>query len=182
MTTPAAAGIDNAGMSLAPVIVEPLYRHLQAIPDLCQWFKAEWPAWYGEGGLGNAAADLHAYAAQAGLPFGVVALRQGAVCGVAALKAASIASHRHLSPWAAAGLVKPEHRARGIGAALLAALEVQARGQGYPVLYCATSTSESLLQRRGYRLRERLTHDGQALAVYELDLHPASDRLHDDHR
>ncbi|MGH8607612.1 MAG: GNAT family N-acetyltransferase [Gammaproteobacteria bacterium] len=52
-----------------------------------------------------------------------MALRHGRVCGIAALKAESIASHRHLSPWAAAGLVKPSERGRGIGAQLLAALE-----------------------------------------------------------
>jgi len=152
------------------VLVEPLALHVAALPELCRLFEAEWPAWYGAGGRGDAAADLAAYASSAGLPFGVVALQDGAVCGMAALKAESIASHRHLSPWAAAGLVKASLRGRGIGTALLVALEEQARSQGYRAIHCATSTSESLLQRRGYRLVERVAEGSQDLGVYQRDL------------
>ena len=118
----------RALVSRETVVVEPLALHPEALLELTWLFEAEWPSWYGTGGPGCAADDLLAFAAATGLPFGVVALQHGEVCGVAALKAESIPSHRHLSPWAAAGLVKPSLRGRGIGAALLAALEEQAVG------------------------------------------------------
>lgn len=157
-------------MPIDALLVEPLALHPEALPELCRLFEAEWPAWYGSGGPGNAAKDLAAFATAEGLPSGVIALAHGEVCGVAALKAESIASHRHLSPWAAAGLVKHSLRGRGIGSRLLAALEAHAQAQGFAAIHCATSTSESLLQRRGYRLLERIMHEGQDLGVYQRGL------------
>ena len=89
---------------------------------------------------------------------------------MAALKAESIPSHRHLCPWAAAGLVKPALRGHGIGSMLLARLEQQARIQGFAEIHCATATAESLLQRRRWQLVERVTHEGQDLGVYRKGL------------
>jgi len=152
------------------VTVEPLARHPQAIAELCGWFEAEWPDWYGPAGRGSAAADLHAYANTGGLPCGVVAWHAGHVCGVAALKAKSIASHAHLSPWAAAGWVHPDLRGRGIGGLLLGALEHEARRLGFPGIHCGTSTAQNLLRRCGWQLMERVTHEGQDLGVYRKAL------------
>lgn len=146
--------------------IEPLVQHSQAIAELCEWFEAEWPEWYGPGGKGSALADLHAYANQGSLPVGIVVLQAGCVCGVAALKAESIASHAHLSPWATAGLVHPSMRGRGIGRLLLSGLEEQAHKLGFPGIYCGTSTAQSLLQRSGWRLIERITHEGKNLGIY----------------
>ena len=152
------------------VVVHALAMHPEALPELGRLFEAEWPFWYGSGGRGNAGEDLSAFSSRAGLPFGVVALRGSEVCGVAVLKRESIPSHSHLSPWAAAGLVKPSLRGRGIGSMLLAELEQQAREQGFAEIHCATATSESLLQRRGWRQMERVMHEGQDLGVYQRGL------------
>ena len=100
--------------------IEALALHEQALPLLQSWFEAEWPAWYGPGGPGDAGSDLAGFANRGSLPTGVVAFRDGLLCAVAALKAESIPSHRHLSPWAAAGYVHPSLRGQGIGAQLLA--------------------------------------------------------------
>jgi len=165
-----AAGRLASGWTLVNLTVEPLAAHRDALPLLAAWFRREWPAWYGPGGPGDARKDLESYADGGSLPVGVVALQEGRVCGVAALRAESIASHRHLTPWAAAGLVDPALRGRGIGAALVAALEAEARAQGFRRVYCATATAESLLRRRAWTLLERVLHDGQDLGVYAKDL------------
>ncbi len=119
---------------------------------------------------GSAEQDLRAFANRGSLPIGVVALRQGTACGVAALKSESIASHRQLLPWAAAGLVAPSERGKGIGSLLLGALEREARELGYPFIYCGTSTAESLLERRQWQLMERIVHEGQGLGIYRKAL------------
>ncbi|HEV2610219.1 MAG TPA: GNAT family N-acetyltransferase [Noviherbaspirillum sp.] len=150
--------------------VEPLARHPQAIPVLCEWFEAEWPSYYGRGGPGCAHHDLHAYANQGSLPVGVVAFDTGKVCGVAALKAESIASHKHLLPWAAAGCVHPSLRGQGIGRLLLIALEEEARNLGFDRIYCGTSTAQSLLQRCDWQLIESVDHEGARLGIYRKAL------------
>lgn len=150
--------------------IELLAAHPEVLPLLKEWLEAEWPSYYGTVGPGDARRDLQAFANHGSLPVGVVALRGGRVCGVAALKAESIASHRHLSPWAAAGLVSPSERRQGIGAQLLEALEREARTLGFRHIYCGTSTAASLLQRCGWQLIESIIHEGQGLGIYRKAL------------
>lgn len=152
------------------ISISHLANHPEVLPELRQWFELEWPDYYGANGPGNAEADLSAFAGTDKLPVGVVAFHKGELCGVAALKAESIASHRHLSPWAAAGLVKPSRRGEGIGARLLQALEQEARRLGFNSVYCGTATSESLLQRNGWELVEQIEHEGECLGVYQKQL------------
>jgi GNAT superfamily N-acetyltransferase len=147
--------------------IEPLSQHPWAIPVLREWFEAEWPSYYGAGGPGSALLDLQAFAHQGRLPMGVVAMHNGdTLCGVAALKSTSIASHAHLTPWAAAGLVHPSMRGQGIGRLLLGALEQEARKLGFNRIFCGTSTAETLLQRCGWRLLESTIHEGVRLGIY----------------
>ena len=152
------------------VSIELLAHHPWAVEPLREWFGAEWPEYYGAGGRGSALADLRAYANQGSLPVGVIALQSGILCGVAALKRDSIASHAHLSPWAAAGLVPPSMRGRGIGASLLAGLEEQARELGYRHIHCGTSSAQGLLERCGWQLGEMIVHEGRSLGVYSKAL------------
>ncbi len=104
--------------AIADVVVMPLRLHASAIAALAEAFRAEWPAWYGPGGPGDADADLHAFAnADGALPVGVMAQGPtGQPVGVAALKAKSIPSHAHLTRWASAGWVLPACRGQGVGA------------------------------------------------------------------
>ncbi len=155
------------------VTVELLCEHTEVLPTLAQWFEDEWPSWYGDGGHGNAAADLRHYASAEGLPRGLVAFEEEQVCGVAVLKSDSIASHAHLSPWAAAALVERSKRGRGIGARLITALECEACALGYDRIFCGTSTARSLLQRCGWELLEDISHEGEALGIFSKALEPA---------
>jgi GNAT superfamily N-acetyltransferase len=152
--------------------IERLSQHLTSLPLLAQWFEAEWPAWYGSGDSGDAERDLQVFAAELGLPTGFIALHDGVPCGVAALKAHSIASHVHCSPWAAAGYVLPALRGQGIGQRLLSALVTEASVHGFERIYCASATAESLLLRAQWQLLERVQHDGQSLGIYAKNLPP----------
>ncbi len=142
-------------------------RHIGALRAL---FESEWPEWYGPNGPGDALADLRAYCGREALPVGIVAFDGDLPCGFAALKSDSIATHAHLTPWAAAGLVRPEYRRRGIGAALLAELERIARGLGHAAIHCGTATSATLLERRGWRYLESLEYHGDRIAIYSKAL------------
>ena len=154
--------------------IELLADHPEAIPLLTEWFESEWGSYYGPSGPGDAQRDLLAYANRGGVPFGLVALEADELCGVAALRAESIATHAHLSPWAVAGLVRPSLRRQGIGTALLRALEDTARGLGYSYIYCATSSARHLLERRGWQVREQVTDNDAAVYIYQKALSPST--------
>lgn len=153
---------------VAVVTTEPLARHRHLLPQVAQWFVAEWPGWYGAGGPGDVQADVAAFAASEHLlPVGIVALDERALpVGIGALKAASIPVRSDLSPWAAAGFVVPERRGRGIGALLLQALVAHAHELGFAHAHCGTRSAETLLARAGWHRIESVLHDGAPLAIF----------------
>ena len=91
-------------------------------------------------------------------------------CGIAALKAESIPTHRKLGPWVAAGFVLATHRGKGMGAMLLAEIETAAQRPGYKHVYCGTSTSASLLVRSGWRFRGLSEHNAEQVRKFEKDV------------
>jgi GNAT superfamily N-acetyltransferase len=147
-----------------------LADHPEAVPVLKEWFQTEWADYYGPTGPGDAERDLIAYSSREKLPVGLVAFCEDRLCGIAALKPDSISTHTHLCPWAAAGLVAPGFRRRGIGASLVSALEDVARDLGYSTIYCGTSTAIGLLTRNGWEFMERVSCSGEDVSVYQKAL------------
>jgi GNAT superfamily N-acetyltransferase len=145
---------------------------LRQRPEFCtffaQQFETEWPKWYGPGGQGDARKDLEAFANPEGnLPVGVVAIDDaGSPIGIAALREASIASHRHLSPWATAGYVLPSRRRAGVGAKLLSALLAEAQRLRFHTVYCASASAVSLLEREGWSQIDAVMHDDERLFIF----------------
>jgi GNAT superfamily N-acetyltransferase len=147
-----------------------LVDHPEALPTLEKLFQSEWVAYYGPAGPGNAQQDLVAYSNRGQLPVGVVAFLGSMPCGVAALKADSISTHKHLTPWIGGGMVVPQFRRHGIGARLVSVLEDVARNLGFTTVYSGTSTANSLLIREGWQLLEVVQYDGNAVSIYEKAL------------
>jgi RimJ/RimL family protein N-acetyltransferase len=160
--------LDARGRPEAPgVLVSPLWRHPDRVVQVADWFRTEWPGWYGPGGAGDAQADAAAFAASPlSLPVGLLAWEDGEPVGVGALKPRSLPSHEHLGPWAAAGFVRPTHRGRGLGAALLRGLCAHAAALGVPTLYCGTATAASLLEREGWQRMDSVHRDGHDVRIY----------------
>ena len=78
-----------------------------------------------------------------------------------------------LTPWLAALYVAPEFRKRGIGAALIKAIEDHARNVGTKTLYLYTSEAETFYAGLGWSVRDRFTQNGEAnvLMARELSSH-----------
>jgi len=134
------------------VTIVPLAERPQVIPVLERWFVSEWAPWYGPTGPGDAVRDLTACLNRDELPMAWVALDEtGSPIGTAALRMDSVGSETGLGPWLAALLVDEGYRGRGVGTALIAAVEDGAAGLGYPSLYVSTDTAMSLVEHRGWR-------------------------------
>jgi GNAT superfamily N-acetyltransferase len=147
-----------------------LADRLDLMNEIAGWFESEWPEHYGDEGSACALTDLENYANRDDLPLGLLVLLDDRPCGFGALKKEAFPTHPDLSPWVGAGYVKPALRHQGLGAALLTALEEMAVLKKLPRIFCATSTSASLLIRCGWQLRERVDYHGQEVGIYEKTL------------
>ena len=100
-----------------------------AIPLIAQWFCYQWPDWYGAEGSGNAIADLEEWANGDALPLARLALSaSGEPLGIAALKNEGLGEEYGFGPFLSAFYVPSIHRRRGVGLALIRAIEAAARG------------------------------------------------------
>jgi len=124
----------------------------EVAPTLVRWFIEEWRPWYGPGGLGDAPGDLAACRSRDVLPICLVALnREGEVLGTAALKSESVGSEIGVGPWLAAVLVGTDHQDKGVGTALVKAIEEEAARLGFESIYTSTDTAARILERRGWQ-------------------------------
>ncbi|MCB0075584.1 MAG: hypothetical protein KDE20_29220, partial [Caldilineaceae bacterium] len=63
-----------------------LADHLEAIPTLTRWFRAQWPDYYAERTAADIAQDFYAEAQREGLPVRLVALSDGQLAGTITLR------------------------------------------------------------------------------------------------
>ena len=71
----------------------------------------------------------------------------------------------NLSPWLAGVFVRPQHRKKGVGTALVSRIECEAKALGFETLYLYTAHSESLYERLGWKVVERCLHNNREYAV-----------------
>lgn len=75
--------------------------------------------------------------------------------GCASLIEHDMLTRQELSPWLAGAFVQPQHRRRGIGAALVERVVEEARALGVARLYLYTPGSGKLYRRLGWSVLER---------------------------
>jgi len=125
----------------------------EAAATLAKWFEEEWEPWYGSNGQGNAERDLAECCTKNNLPVCLIALDQaGDVLGTAALKTDSVGSETGVGPWLAALIVGKEHRGKGVGSALVAAIEGEAHRLGIESIFTSVNTAERIMMRRGWQI------------------------------
>lgn len=153
-----------------PIDVRYLAERPELLSTLVAWFEAEWEPYYGAAGPGNAGADLTESMNRTELPMCLVALDQGGtLAGTISLRRASI-SHPELGPWAAAFLVAPGMRGRGVGTRLVAALEEEALRLGFEKLYISTDAANGIVERRGWKSIDTAQSLRGLTTVYELEV------------
>jgi GNAT superfamily N-acetyltransferase len=122
----------------------------ETVPALAHHFVETWAPYYGPNGPGDAEDDLAAAAQTDALPVGIVAFCHGALAGTAALRASSVPSHTHLTPWITGLLVLPAYTGSGVADTLLRDVEGRARSLGWRELHVATEIDSERMRSRGW--------------------------------
>lgn len=146
-----AAGARIARMPHIHVTIAHLLEHPHLVPVLAEQFIEEWRPWYGPDGDGDAEADLLACDSRDALPVCLIALDEdGNLLGTIAIRETSVGSDVAEGPWLTGLLVAPENRGKGVGTALVAALESEADRLGFKALYTSTDAADGIMRRRGW--------------------------------
>lgn len=154
--------------------IVPLTGITDRLPQLVSLFVAEWEPYYGKSGPGDALEDLTACCDHDELPIALVALdTDDRLLGTAALKEESVGSKPGQMPWLAALVVGPQHRGRGVGTRLVAAICSEARRRGFDRLYISTDTAGTIVKRLGWLPLDTVASLRGPITVYRCDLDAA---------
>ena len=160
-------------MNATAVTIRHLYEVPDLIPEIARWFVDEWGPYYGPDGPGDAEADLRAASDGDQLPLCLVALDEaGTPVGTISLRAESVPSHKHLTPWIAATLVRPDRRGQGIYTSLCSRrVEQEAKRLGFGNASISRPTSPpTFLERNGWNRIDQAPTLRQTVDVFERRL------------
>jgi N-acetylglutamate synthase-like GNAT family acetyltransferase len=129
-----------------------LIEHPEYIPQLAQWLFEQWDTILGEKAPEARIEKLKAHMNRDELPIAWVAHANGQLFGTAALRVHDLEGRQDLSPWLGGVFVGSHFRRRGIGAALCATVEDEARSRKTETLYLFTLDKQAWYSRLGWTL------------------------------
>jgi GNAT superfamily N-acetyltransferase len=114
--------------------------------------------------------SLELFASDHSRGVGLLAKADGEPVGTCLLVESEIEPNHDVSPWLSGLFVVPEHRRRGVGAALVRAIEDQARQREFSRLYLYTADAVSFYDRLGWEVLDRTSWKGFDTALMVRDL------------
>ncbi|MFE0017984.1 GNAT family N-acetyltransferase [Mesorhizobium sp. NPDC059054] len=105
-----------------------------------------------------------------GFEVGFVAEIDDTLAGSCLFVREEIEQLHHVSPWLAGLVVAEAYRGRGLGSALVEAVEKHARSVGSDELYLYTDSAEALYAKLGWVVVERMDIEGEALVLMKRKL------------
>lgn len=144
----------------------------QVLETLAAWHHAQWSYLNPQRTLAERIARLQGHLQRQAIPTTFVALEGDAPMGSASLVVCDLTKRPELTPWLAAVFVAPQFRQRGIGDALVARVEQEARGLGVARIYLFTPDRAPFYARRGWQALAEDTCNEEPITVMSLDLQP----------
>jgi predicted N-acetyltransferase YhbS len=145
--------------------VEYFADHLGKLREVASLHLGEWPDPELGDSIDAREKTLATCCRRGEIPLGVIALDRGDLCGFALLVEQDFELRPNLSPWLAGVLVRPQHRKKGVGSALVTRVENEAKALAVSTIYLYTAHSESLYSRLGWVVTERCAHKSRNYAV-----------------
>jgi GNAT superfamily N-acetyltransferase len=151
-----------------------LADHPSAVPLVAKWLIDEWGYERLGGSVEALSLEIVSKLDPRALPIHVLALLDGFPAGVAILKPHEMKDiFPQRTPWVGSLVVAPEHRNRGIGAALVGSIEELALRRGFTQLYLQTERKGGgLYTRLGWQTCDELQHHGRYAHVMSKALGP----------
>ena len=129
-----------------------LIDYPEYIPQLARWLFKEWGTMLGEESPEVRVKKLQAHMNRGELPIAWVADANGQLLGTASLRVHDLKGREDLTPWLGGVFVGSDFRCRGIGAALCARVEQEARSRQTQTLYLFTLDKQGWYSRLGWEI------------------------------
>jgi GNAT superfamily N-acetyltransferase len=147
-----------------------LADHLDAIPILAKWFRAQWPDYYARRTLSDIELGFREEAHRHRLPVRLVAFADGELAGTIVLRDRAVPILPESHPGLGGLFVPSKHRTCGIGTELVRVGMNVAREQGYGTVYAATAVAGGILKRLGWAVVRGVAHNDERLTLYRCEL------------
>ena len=147
-----------------------LADHLDTIPTLANWFRAQWPDYHAAMSQEELEQDFLEDASRDRLPIRLVAFEANELAGTIILRENGSEMLPEFRPELGGLYVVESHRNHGIATALVRAGMQLALDQGYDTVYATTVVATGILERIGWEFVKTVIHQDGQTALYRCKL------------
>ena len=150
--------------------IDYLANHTQVIPELSELHVEAFGPFNPEMTVESRMEQLHARLGKNSIPLSLVAFDEDKLIGSACLIHQDMSTHPELRPWVASGFVRKEYRRRGVGTALMRAIEGKARRLGVKKLYLFTPDMQAFYSTLDWLTIATEMYRGRKVTIMEKEI------------
>ena len=147
-----------------------LADHLDTIPTLARWFRAQWPVYHADMSQEEMEQDFLSDASHDRLPIRLVAFESNELVGTIILRESGSESLPEFQPELGGLYVVESHRGHGIATELVQAGMKVALDQGYETVYATTVAAAGILERAGWEFLQTVVQQDGPTGLYRCKL------------
>ncbi len=147
-----------------------LADHLDTVPALAEWFRAQWPDYFAAMSQEELEQDFLEAASRDRLPIRLVAFESSELAGTMVLRENGTEMLREFQPELGGLYVAKSHRNHGIATELIRAGMQVARAQGYDLVFATTVAAAGILERLGWEYLQPVVYQDGPTALYRCKL------------
>ena len=151
------------------VTIDFLADHLDVVPMLAKWFRAQWPEYYAESSQEQIEQDFLLDTSRTSLPSRLVAFESNELVGTIILREQT-EFLPDFHPELGGLYVVESRRGHGIATELIRAGMKLAREQGYEAVTATTVVAAGILERLGWEFVTTIVHVDEQLSLYRCKL------------
>jgi len=148
--------------------LEYLANQVEHLPELAQWYFAEWGSLHSDSSQSSIEESLNQYLNTSEIPLAIIAVETYTLAGAVQLKFREMSIYPEKEHWLGGVYVHPNFRKLGVAETLIERVVEIARGLGVKVLYLQTERLDGgLYSRMGWRAIERVNYRNIDVLVME---------------
>lgn len=152
------------------ITIDFLADHLDTIPTLTKWFRAQWPDYFENWSDEEMMQDFHGDISRNSLPSRLVAFESNEFVGTIILRENENETLPNSQPELGGLYVTESHRGHGIGTELVRAGMKLAREQGYSEISATTVKAAGILESLGWEFIKIVQYPDGEVSLYRCKL------------